>query len=146
MKLCNALVHSIYGRSQRNFQHVTTVTQSWIVQNFVVISWSHFIVQHSKFCSNFEFEQSTVSGMPTWAACETYTLFGQSYATCQNTSSICVINIMMTWHGNTFHITGTLVGNSQATGGFTHRVTVMRSFNVSFVVNLNNMLNKPFIC
>ena len=50
------------NRSQRNFAHVTTVTLSWHVQNFVVISRVHFKPEHCKFWSNFEFDRNIVSG------------------------------------------------------------------------------------
>ena len=62
MNLCNALVHNIFSRLQWNFVHNRTVTLLWIVQNFVVIGWSHFKPQHSKFWSNFEFDWNTDSG------------------------------------------------------------------------------------
>ena len=63
MKFCNALVHNIFGRSQRNFAHVVTVTLSWHVQNLVVIGWSYFEWEHSKIWSNFKFDRNLVSGM-----------------------------------------------------------------------------------
>ena len=53
MKLCNALVCDLFSRSQQNFAHVTTVTLSWNVQNFVVISWYRFKPEHCKFLLAF---------------------------------------------------------------------------------------------
>ena len=47
------LVNNIFGRSQRNVTHVTTV---------VVVGRAHFEPEHCKFCSNFEFDRNTVSG------------------------------------------------------------------------------------
>ena len=64
MKFCNVFVHNTSGRTQQNFTHVTTVTLSWHVQNFVVISWAHFKQEHYKFWSNFKF-RNMVSGMGT---------------------------------------------------------------------------------
>ena len=40
-----------------------TFTLSWHVQNFVVIGWASLKLHHSKFWSNLEFNQNTVSGM-----------------------------------------------------------------------------------
>ena len=68
MKFCNALVHYIFGWSQQNFAHVTTVTLSWHVQNFVMISSARSKLEQGKFLLNFEFHQSTVSGMGAWYA------------------------------------------------------------------------------
>ena len=62
MKLSNGLVHNVFGRPQRNFAHVTTVTLSWRVQNSVVIGWVHFKPEFCKFWSNFEFFRNIVSG------------------------------------------------------------------------------------
>ena len=61
----NALVHNILNRSQWNFTHVTTVTLSWRVQNFIVISWAHFKPECCEFLLNFEFDWNTASGMGT---------------------------------------------------------------------------------
>ena len=52
--------------SQWNFAHVTTVTLSRRVQNFVVIGWGHFKPEHCKFWSNFEFDRNIVSGTGAW--------------------------------------------------------------------------------
>ena len=41
IKLWNVFVQNVFGQSQRNVAHVTTVTLSWRVQNFVVIGWAH---------------------------------------------------------------------------------------------------------
>ena len=63
------------NRSQRNFAHATTVTLSWHVQKFVVISRIHFKPGHYKFWSNFEFDWSIVSGTgaraPFWFSIKT---------------------------------------------------------------------------
>ena len=58
----SALVSNILNRSQRNFAHVTTVTLSWRVQNFVVVGRVHFKLEHCKIWSNFEFDRNIVSG------------------------------------------------------------------------------------
>ena len=58
----SVLVSNILNRSQRNFAHVTTVTLSWHVQNFVVVGGVHFKLEHCKFWSNFEFDRNIVSG------------------------------------------------------------------------------------
>ena len=50
------------NQSQRNFAHVTTVTLSWRVQNFVVIGRVNFKPEHCKFWSNFEFDRNIISG------------------------------------------------------------------------------------
>ena len=55
-------------------------------------------------------------------------------------------------HGNGFHITGPLWGESTGIQGEYHRILttkgmhVMRSFNVSFVVDVSMLLNKQSIC
>ena len=49
------------------FAHVTTVTLSWRVQNFVVIGRVYFKPEHCKIWSNFEFDRNIVSG--TVACC-----------------------------------------------------------------------------
>ena len=63
MKLCNAVVDNIFGRSQWNFAHVTTVLLSWCVQNFIVIGGRHVKPEHSKFWWNLEFDRNTISGI-----------------------------------------------------------------------------------
>ena len=50
------------NRSQRNFAHVTTVTLSWRVQDFVAINEAYLKLEHSKIWSNFEFDRITFSG------------------------------------------------------------------------------------
>ena len=62
IKIGSALVSNILNRSQRNFAHVTTVTLSWRVQNFVVVGRAHFKLEYCKFWSNFEFDRNIVSG------------------------------------------------------------------------------------
>ena len=62
MKLCNALVHNIFGQSQRNLAHITTVALLWCVQDFVAIGWAHFKPEHSKLWLNFEFDGNLISG------------------------------------------------------------------------------------
>ena len=62
----NALVHYISDQSQWNLAHVTTVTLSWRVQNFIVFGWARFKPEHSKFCSNLEFNLNPVSGTGAW--------------------------------------------------------------------------------
>ena len=49
MKFCIGLVLNKFNRSQRNFAHVTTVTLSWHVQNFIVIGWPYFKSEHCFF-------------------------------------------------------------------------------------------------
>ena len=66
MKICDALAHNILGWSQWNFAHVTTVTLSWHVQNFVVIGLAYFGPEHSKFLSNFIFDRNPNSGTGAW--------------------------------------------------------------------------------
>ena len=66
MKICIVLVHNIFNRSQQNFAHVTTVTLSWSVQNFVVIGWAHFKPEHCVTLSNFKFNRDTVIETGTW--------------------------------------------------------------------------------
>ena len=66
IKIGSALVSNVLSRSQRNFAHVTTVTLSWRVQNFVVVGWVHLKLEHCKFWSNFEFDRNIVSGTGTW--------------------------------------------------------------------------------
>ena len=61
MKCFNALVSNIFGWSQRNVEHVTTVTLSWRVQKFVVIGWPHLKPEHSKCSLDFEFVRNPVS-------------------------------------------------------------------------------------
>ena len=64
--ICSALVYYVLCESQRNFAHVTTVElelSSWRVQNFIVIGYIYFKLEHSKFWSNFEFDRNIVSGM-----------------------------------------------------------------------------------
>ena len=56
------LVQNIFNQSQQNFAHVTTVTLSWRIQNFVVIDRVSFKPEHCKFWSNFEFDRNIVSG------------------------------------------------------------------------------------
>ena len=51
-----------FGRSQQNCAHVTTVTLSLHMTNFIAISWAHFKPEHSKWWSNFEFDWNPVSG------------------------------------------------------------------------------------
>ena len=62
-RIGSALVWNMLNWSQRNFAHITTVTLSWHVQNFVVISKVHFKPEHCKIWSNFEFNQNIVSGI-----------------------------------------------------------------------------------
>ena len=52
MKFCKAFVRNIFRLSQQNFAHVTTVTLSWCVQNFVVIGWAHFKPKHCELWLN----------------------------------------------------------------------------------------------
>ena len=66
-KIWSALVENVIYQPQRNFAHVTTVQLSWHVQNFVVIDWACFTLQRSKFWSNFEFDQNTISGTGAWS-------------------------------------------------------------------------------
>ena len=56
-------LHQKINRSQRHFAYVTTVTLLWRAKNFVQITRVHFTPEHYKFCSNFEFDRNTVSGM-----------------------------------------------------------------------------------
>ena len=57
--ICNALVQNVLNRSQ---QILNTPRQcnclSWSVQNFVVIAYVYFKLEHSKFWSNFEFDRN----------------------------------------------------------------------------------------
>ena len=53
------------NRSHRNFAHVTTVTLSWRVQNFIVIVRAHFKTEDGKLWSNFDFDRNIVSGTGT---------------------------------------------------------------------------------
>ena len=55
------------GRSQRYFAHVTTVSLSWRVQNFVVIGRVYSKLEHSEFSSNFEFDRNMLSGTGAWS-------------------------------------------------------------------------------
>ena len=66
-KFCNALVHNIFSWSQWNFAHVMTVTLSWHVQNFIVISQARFKPEQCKVWSIFEFDQNTINGKRTWS-------------------------------------------------------------------------------
>ena len=54
------------NRSQRNFAHITTVTLSWLVQNFVLLRRLHFQSEHFKFWCNFEFDRNIISGTGAW--------------------------------------------------------------------------------
>ena len=67
-QICRDLIWNMCNRSQRNFAHVTTVTLSWRMQNFVVIGDVYFEREHSKFWSNFEFDRNIVSGTGAWTA------------------------------------------------------------------------------
>ena len=54
-------------RSHQNFAHITTVTVSWRVQNFVVIGRGQFKPEHFIFWYNFEFDRNAVSGTGAWS-------------------------------------------------------------------------------
>ena len=62
IKFSNALVHNIFGRSQRNYAHVMTAALLWHVQHFVVIGWAHFKPDPCNLWSNYELDQNTISG------------------------------------------------------------------------------------
>ena len=49
-KICKALIQNVLNWSQWNFAHVTTVTLSWRMQNFVVIVDINVELEHSNFC------------------------------------------------------------------------------------------------
>ena len=66
MTFWSAFVENVFGWSQQNFAHITTVTLPWHVQNSDVIRWAHFKPEHYKFWSNFEFYQNIVCGMSAW--------------------------------------------------------------------------------
>ena len=61
-----------FSWAHRNFAHVTTVTLSWCVQNFVVIGWALFETKHCKFWSNFEFDRNIVSETGAWQSLKIY--------------------------------------------------------------------------
>ena len=52
--------------------------------------------------------------------------------------------IMMSSHGNTFHITGPLWGNRREPVDSPHKGPVTQRFDVFFVVSFNNLLNKQW--
>ena len=52
----------------------------------------------------------------------------------------------MSWHRNSFRIIGSCKGNPLVTGGFPRLGSVMESFNIFFVVNLNKLSNKQSSC
>ena len=55
-----------YGNgSQRNFAHITTVSLSWCVHNFIVLGKVNFKPEHGKFWSNFELDRNIGSGTST---------------------------------------------------------------------------------
>ena len=62
-KIWHALV--LY-HSQRNLAHVTTEKLLWHVQNFFVIGWGYFKLEHSKFLLHFESNWNTIGGMGAW--------------------------------------------------------------------------------
>ena len=53
---------NVLSRTQQNFAHVTTVSLSSHVQNFVVIGQIYEEQEHCKFSFNFDFDQNIVSG------------------------------------------------------------------------------------
>ena len=65
MKLCNALVHKIFDRSQRDFAHTVTVTLMCAKCLCDRLIKPH----HSKFWSNFEFDRKTLSGVGARSGC-----------------------------------------------------------------------------
>ena len=65
-EFCHALVHNIFGWSQWNFAHVTTITLSWLALDFAVIHWAHFKTEHSKLWLNFRIWSKFISGMAAW--------------------------------------------------------------------------------
>ena len=67
-------------RSQLHFAHVTTVTLSWRVQNFVVIGLIDFKPQHCNFWSNYEFDRNSVSGTGAWSLARCLVVVHYSYA------------------------------------------------------------------
>ena len=51
-------------------------------------------------------------------------------------------NMKTSWYGNNFGITGPFeIGNHQPKGDYHHKGLLMRSFNISFEVSLNKVLN-----
>ena len=65
-EIWDALVHNIFGRSQRNFAHVTTVALSCRMKNVVAIG-GPIKPEHCKLWSNFEFDRNTlVERAPGW--------------------------------------------------------------------------------
>ena len=52
----------MYSTVHKEIFHKSGQCNSWRVQNFVVIGWACFIVEHSKFWSNFEFDRNIVNG------------------------------------------------------------------------------------
>ena len=55
---------------------------------------------------------------------------------------MCCAQYMMSWHRNVSRITGPLWRNPQVSSGSRHRGPVMLTFDVSFDVSLNKLLNK----
>ena len=118
--------YNMINRSQLNFANVTTVTLSWRVQSFAVISRIYFEPEHWKFWSNFEFDWNTVSGMGAWLWC------------------VQTIQIMMTSsNGNIFRVTGPLCGVFTGPGEFPAQRPVTRSFDVFFHLRLNKRSKQP---
>ena len=52
--------------SHRKSAHVTIVTLSWRVQNYVAIGGANFKPEHFKFWCHFEFDRNIVSGTGAW--------------------------------------------------------------------------------
>ena len=61
--ISSKIFRDMLNRSQRNFSHITTVTLSWRVQNFVVIGRLNFKPVHGKCWPNFD--RNIVSGTGT---------------------------------------------------------------------------------
>ena len=120
MKIQNALVSNILDRSQRYFAHVTTVTLSWRVQNMVVIGRVFLTPE----CFNFHRISNSIE----------ICLVGRAHG------------LKTSWHGNTFHITGHLWGESIGHWWIPHFYKGPVRWCVDVFIAINpNYLHQPWL-
>ena len=79
--------------------------------------------------------------------CAPYRLWENSMRLTPNQFQWCALvhNMMVSWHGNAFHITGPLGGKSTITGGFPSQ-RASNDLILPFLLFLNKLLNKEWSC